>query len=528
MRVKLFGLFFTLFLLRAGAFAFAADLFDPTFNNTGKLFSPLGGISQINALILLPDGGTVAGGFLKTSNGEKNGFLIRSDSKGQPVLSFGNNGIKIFDFAPGFDDEITAIILSEDKILIGGYAVVSKNGIQRKDFTLSRLKLADGSFDETFNNGNPLIRNLLNQAESLPSVFVRNLALQSNGKIVVGLNMVQRTVVLDLNEFRSSDDENLMNAIVIARFNSLGTLDENFGNKFDVDGKGMRFLNGFFFDASALALKSLAVQQDNKIIIGGSIENGKAVALVRFDSEGVAFDPNFSDRGVWKYDLSNGNQSSQLVSILIQPDHKILIAGTAQGDFAIARCEVDCKSPNNGLDNSFASNGIQLTDMGQGEQDVLSDIALQSNGKIVAVGATRRSSAAEPSLLSIVRYDSIGNRDSTFNGNGILTTRFTENKNSRAEVVAVQSDEKIIVAGEVATQFGTDDQFVIARFLEKPLSAPINDPSPATPVKPADSLGSGSTSSGGCELTSESRGTFLFFFLSLIPFLYLRFRQLKV
>lgn len=43
MRVKLFGLFLTLFLLTTGAFASAADLFDPTFNNTGKLFSPLGG-----------------------------------------------------------------------------------------------------------------------------------------------------------------------------------------------------------------------------------------------------------------------------------------------------------------------------------------------------------------------------------------------------------------------------------------------------------------------------------------------------
>lgn len=486
----------------------------------------MGGGSQINTLILLPDGGTLAGGYLKTSNGEKSSFLIRSDPKGQPVLSFGNNGIKIFDFAPRLDDEITAILLLEDKFLIGGYVTISNNGIQRKDFMLSRLNLVDGSFDDTFNNGVPIIRNLLSQAESLPSIFVRALALQSNGSIVVGLNLIQKSVIL--NEFVSDDDENLMNAIVIGRFNSEGTLDETFGNKFDVDGRGVRFLNGFFFDSRSFALKSVAIQPDNKIIIGGSIEAGKYAALVRFDSEGVAFDPDFSDRGVWKYDLSNGNQSSQLVSILIQPDRKILIAGTAQGDFAIARCEIDCKSPNNGLDNSFASNGIQLTDMGQGEQDVLSDIALQSNGKIVAVGATRQSSAAEPSLLSIVRYDSSGNRDSTFNGNGILTTRFTENKNSRAEVVAVQSDEKIIVAGEVATQFGTDDQFVIARFLEKPVSAPIGDPSPATPAKPADSSGSGSTSSGGCQLTSENGGTLFLFFLSLIPFLYLRFRQLKV
>jgi len=546
MRVKFLSLILAFLLFSIHALASVAGQLDLTFNNTGTVFSPLSGLSQIDSLVPLPDGGVLVGGFFKGLNGNKTGFLARYNQSGQPVSSFGDNGIKTLNIElPNpeegiLDHEVTVAFVSGDKVLVGGYVNVLKNEVVQKKFMLGRLKLADGSLDETFNNGKLIVRELLTQVENSPDIFVRDLKVQADGKIIVALNIVQPPLSIPINDFRSSDEENLKNAILLARFNLSGTLDENFGNKQDVDGRGLRFLNGFYVYNNSLAVKSIAIQKDNKIILGGSVENDKYVALARLDSEGVTLDSSFSNRSAWVYDLSNGNQKSQLSSIILQPDNKILIAGTANGDFAVARCAVDCQSDTEGLDSSFGNNGVQLTDIGQGTEDSLSGIALQPNGKIIAVGETTQNSLQQ-TRLALVRYNSDGNRDTSFNENGILTAQFAENKDSHGYAITSQSDEKILIAGGVDTKSGGgDSQFVLARFFGKTVAETVvvNPPSSTQPKPDVSGSEGGSSSteplaagvnvsSGGCHITSGNSSSFLLFFVALIPLFYFRFRKIE-
>jgi uncharacterized delta-60 repeat protein len=90
------------------------------------------------------------------------------------------------------------------------------------------------------------------------------------------------------------------------------------------------------------------------------------------------------------------------------------------------------------LDPTFGSNGIATT-----PGTSFAAAALQSNGKIVAVGAGSNG----PTVL---RYDTNGTLDSTFGSGGQVT--LNNNDSGSAFAVAIQSDGKILVAAPDQTQ----------------------------------------------------------------------------
>jgi uncharacterized delta-60 repeat protein len=99
-------------------------------------------------------------------------------------------------------------------------------------------------------------------------------------------------------------------------------------------------------------------------------------------------------------------------TILIQPDGKIVIAGTVPVqcfecyDFAVARL-----LPNGQLDASFGTNGVVTTDLRTSQagfgRDRVNDAALQPDGKIVVAGwAEHWYGAPFPgSNYALVRYN---------------------------------------------------------------------------------------------------------------------------
>src|SRR5436190_15008493 len=90
------------------------------------------------------------------------------------------------------------------------------------------------------------------------------------------------------------------------------------------------------------------------------------------------------------------------------------------------------------LDLTFA-NGGKLTDGVFPDGNALRDTAVQSDGKIVAVGD------AGP-YFAVVRYNSDGSPDTTFGGTGKVTTGFF-NRDQKSLSVAIQPDGKIVAAG---------------------------------------------------------------------------------
>jgi uncharacterized delta-60 repeat protein len=96
------------------------------------------------------------------------------------------------------------------------------------------------------------------------------------------------------------------------------------------------------------------------------------------------------------------------------------------------------------------------TQFDSGSADEAHAVAVQSDGKIVAAGDS-------VDHFALARYDTGGSLDSAFGDGDEAATYFTWNSQDAAYAVAIQSDGKIVAAGDC---FGTDyhDHFALARY----------------------------------------------------------------
>jgi uncharacterized delta-60 repeat protein len=111
------------------------------------------------------------------------------------------------------------------------------------------------------------------------------------------------------------------------------------------------------------------------------------------------------------------------------------------------------------LDRTFGVNGKVVTDFGGLE--AVEDLAVQSDGKIVAVGTTFNPDTQDAQVL-VARYRRDGSLDRSFGLGGKVTTRFGGTA-SDGNAVVLQGDGKIVVAG--ATGGGpTGADIALARY----------------------------------------------------------------
>src|SRR6185437_14390519 len=144
-------------------------------------------------------------------------------------------------------------------------------------------------------------------------------------------------------------------------------------------------------------------------------------------------------------------------SVAAQPDGKIVVAGYADiggvDQFALVRYNSD-----GGLDTSFNSNGKVTTAVGTGTCKG-EGVTLQEDGKIVVVGHSFN--AEGQSCFAVIRYGADGSLDTSFGDSGKTTTAVA--KQSNADSVAMQSDGKIVVAGNAFIDRNNND-FGIVRY----------------------------------------------------------------
>ena len=148
-------------------------------------------------------------------------------------------------------------------------------------------------------------------------------------------------------------------------------------------------------------------------------------------------------------------------AVVIQPDGKIIAAGSGGSDpqhpdFLIIRY-----NSNGTLDPTFGSGGVVTTDF-FGDVDDSFDIKLQVDGKIVAVGYTR-ATATDPTIIALARYNPNGSLDPTF-GSGGEATASLPNLIFSVSGAAIQSDGKIVVSGAISDLMHTDTSCYVARF----------------------------------------------------------------
>jgi uncharacterized delta-60 repeat protein len=193
---------------------------------------------------------------------------------------------------------------------------------------------------------------------------------------------------------------------------------------------------------------SVATQVDGKIVVAGHSRQGSTpnFALARYNIDG-SLDANFGGSG--KVTTSLGDGTAVGHSLAVQMDGKLVVAGLARVggniDFAVVRYNA-----NGSLDTSFNGNGTVTTGVSsQNTEDSATGVALQSDGKIVAVGhvVTSTDQNGSPrSDLAIVRYNANGSLDTTFNGTGKVIKDFGS-VGDIGRSVAIQTDGKILVAG---------------------------------------------------------------------------------
>jgi uncharacterized delta-60 repeat protein len=199
---------------------------------------------------------------------------------------------------------------------------------------------------------------------------------------------------------------------------------------------------------------SIVQQVDGKLLVAGFSNNGtnNDFALIRYLTDG-SLDPAFGTGGIVTTPIGTGNEGGQCV--IIQPNNKIIVAGFANmgtTDFALVRY-----NPDGTLDNTFGTAGIVTTPLGLSNEQSQS-VVLQTDGKIVAAGFTDNGADTD---FGVVRYDTSGVLDPTFNTTGIVTTDFG-NGNDVGRSVAVQTDGKIVVGGWASD--GAFMDFAVARY----------------------------------------------------------------
>jgi len=322
----------TLVLLLSSASAAPGDL-DPSFGSNGYVTTSIGEYGGSPAAVVLqPDGKIVVGG------SDWNVFaLVRYLPDGSLDPGFGSAGIVTG--PPGYGN---ALALQPDgKLLLAGSRSSGSFAVVRY--------LPDGSIDRGFGtNGAATGRG-----------GASGIALQPDGRIVV---------------VGGVRDPGMPGTLAVARFNADGSRDLSFGT----DGVVTTHIG------PSSAASAVSIQEDGKILVAGTSASiysdyDASVVLARYSADGT-LDPGFGTAGILTTTLETSLYAG--ARLALQPDGRILAVGS------LASLGMSRYLPDGSADISFGTQGI-VSVLGAGA----SGIVVQPDGRIV-VGGTAGSGLA--------------------------------------------------------------------------------------------------------------------------------------
>jgi uncharacterized delta-60 repeat protein len=175
-------------------------------------------------------------------------------------------------------------------------------------------------------------------------------------------------------------------------------------------------------------------------------------------------DPNFGTGG--SVTVNFGGGMNVLSDAALQPDGKILVVGSAgtsqsQTSFALARLNAD-GTP----DASFGAGGKVITNLDNNLNTAEHghSIAIQPDGKLVVGGdAQIVSGNSQISAFAIVRYNADGTLDQSFGTGGKVFTVLQGIASTGISKILLQSDGKLLAFGEY-TSANQNGQILVVRY----------------------------------------------------------------
>ena len=338
--------------------------------------------------------------------------------------TFGDDGVVRTDLTPTEDHGFAVTIQPDDKIVVAG---VKGLGGTNPRFAIVRYE-TDGSLDPSFGGGDGKVA-----IDFTPGYdYVYAVRIQEDGKIVVA---------------GTADYFGRNSRFALSRLTSNGSLDPTFGG----DGTVMTDVT-----PSYDALNGMALQPDGKIIVVGGLSagpsNGK-IGVLRYRSDGT-LDPAFSGDGIARADPTPTYDDG--LAIGVEADGQIIVAGGAGYDGPNERFVALAFKPDGSLDPTFGGDGKVFTDITP-KLDIPLALAIQNDGRIVVAGGAAQD-GPDP-RFALVRYMRDGSLDPSFKGDGTVVTNVTPHADG-AYGVAIDPDGKIVAAGTAgdggpAPRFGT-------------------------------------------------------------------------
>jgi uncharacterized delta-60 repeat protein len=336
---------------------------------------------------------------------------------GTPDPSFGPNGTGVVMTSIDADAHAYGAALQGDgKIIVAGTALET-SGVNNYQHAVVRYN-TDGSPDRSF-DGDGIIH--FNVGADDWWNGAHDVAVQNDGKIVVVGEFFRGSL---------NDDEEFS----ILRFNPDGSRDLSFG-----------LLGLVVSDFSLPRDPSVTIDYTGSpatnpyygsiIVAGWDHGNGSALVL-RLRPNGQ-FDDGFDNDGQRSFRLFDSNTAA--FDVIAQPGGKIVVAGTALGDFMLARF-----NPDGAFDPTFGDvgTGVILTQIGLGT-DVASSI-VSGGDRLLVAGSCNGNFATGNGAFALARYTGDGLLDTSFSSDGMVKTTYDCNELPR---LAAGPGRRFTVAG---------------------------------------------------------------------------------
>ena len=421
--------------------------FNPAGNPPGTLFTVFGTDNDTAyAVVVQPTDQKIVlvGTVTDTTLGEQVFGLARYNPDGSLDSSFDSDGKVITPQVPGATGSgaVAAALQPDGKIVAAGSALI---GVSSR-FALIRYN-TDGTLDGSFGTGGVVTTIIGTGSSEANAVVVR-----PDGRIIAGGVSVSTV---------SGNP-----AFTLAIYDTTGMLINTVQT--DILNSNSSVINALAFDPVTGFL----------VATGGASMDTTGVdefATARYSNPIIGtLDPTFNPGQLASIDTQPGvvvttmpndltPEDSDAFAITIQPDQKIIVGGQTndftQGAFVRYL-------PSGFLDTAFGPTGGRIILPFTGNFiDAIYGLGLQVDGKIIVAGTTFSQSPFFEFFVG--RYLTTGFVDPTFNpGSTITGFNFTtiEGSDSEAFAVALQADQKIVLAGDVANDAGGFFNFAAARY----------------------------------------------------------------